>query len=366
MTSKKKILDSVLVRGCVYHRLIGLGSVLNYLDKKEGPAFWYEKERGKPVLKSNLPPTNKEGFGTHMEDNGGLFLRKELVPSDLQKEKINLQPFKNLKPTKSDLEEIVRVALMGEKATLLSQEGYAYRVELNNIFYPQISTLILKILAIEGKLNPPRGSKGLDDKEEHILMIRDAHIPPSYLPSSIQREGIEYGCRSELASYLAVCSSFWKRYATLTSSNLKFNDESELIDKLKNSKKSIKDGKEILIPSSIIHCHNSRLIPKSVGAPISILGYGNRFGEFGFISFEEDSTLQEDLKSAGKKRSLNKNDALAVRGDHAYYGVFRLFSHTHPGHRPRGNIMVISPERDLKLTKEQVSEAIKRGYDQVA
>lgn len=344
MTTKKEILDSVLVRRCIYHRIIGLGNVLNYLEKK-----------------GELPPVHKEGVATHMEDNGGLFMRTELIAEDLQYKKINLQPFEGSKPTAKELEKIVDTALDGEKATLLNQEGWASEVLLNNIFYPQIATQILELLAIDKKVKAPKGSKILEE-----------HIPISYLPHPHQGEEIRYSCRTELTSYLAVCSAFWRRYAILTGTHLKPSDRSTFLKKLEHARTPIKNEGQILFPSFIIHCHNSRLFSRSLVAPISILGYGHRFGEFSMISFEESSSIIDDLKILGKKGRLNYQDALnyqdvlETKNNKSYYCVLRIFSKTNPGRRPpRKKVMVISPERDLKLTNEQVSEAIKKGYEQV-
>lgn len=331
MPTKKELLDSILIRRILYNRIIGLGVVVrNY------------ETTGK------LPLPNKEGSATHKKDNGGLFVRRELIAEETYMSETDLIPFDEGKPSVKTLENLVDEALTKEKATLIGKTGWTQEVLLDIFdFYPEIAKKITKLLINEKKIG------SLPSIKQELLK---KHMVTSYLPPE---EGVGYGCRTELATFLSLCSAFWEKYEILA--------EPKKAERLVDAKMPIDGDGTVLMRHSVVHASNSRLLEESIVAPVSILGYGNKFGEFSMITFERKNTAERKLVSLGKSPLLGEYNRLVESNGEEYYGLLTIFGGTDPGKRkPAQNVIVIHPEKDMGLSKKQISDAFRQGYEEAA
>jgi len=225
---------------------------------------------------------------------------------------------------------------------------------LNNVFFPRVALQVVRALEIDGKI---------DVTLPENARLNPKHLVASYLPHTSSDETLKYGCRSELSAYLAVCHTFWKHYSNLASPELRFG-ASEGLETIDKSRSPVRDKKSnVLIPTFIVHCHNSRFVQRHVASPISIF-YGGRFGEFAMVEFESEGDVREDYKLLEKDLdSISSSDSIVDKGV-GYYCVLKFYPKTTPGRRSaRRNTMVISFSRDLGFDRSVVDEAFNRGYN---
>lgn len=339
MISKKELLSSVVVRRLIEKRLEGLGS-----------AMAYRQQYG------HLPPVDKEGSVTGPNDNGCLFIRLGLVFEAAGKKRI--RPTKVRHFNEKNIDEIVEHAIRGEKATLLGKRGYAYKVLLSNEFFPTAALQIVRALHNDGKLKVTLGEE---------IELSEEHIVTSYLPPILPGEEIKYSSRTEMASYLAVCGSFIGHYHNLAEPHLKFLSSEGFKKYLHGSREYISDSRgRVLVPTSIVHAHNSRMIERSITGPITYLGKSKSFGEFAMITYEEGHNVLEEMVNFGKKRTKLSPVEIIARDDNAeYVCVVRIYPKTTPGRRStKSNIMLLRPESDLGLKPKTVDNYVQIGYNQ--
>jgi len=337
MITKKELLSSVLVKRLITKRFEGLGAALSYRDGHK-----------------NLPPLAKEGNVTGPNDNGGLFVRLGYVFEDSSHERIRPAHFEEL--SQKHIEDIVDTAMEGEKATLLGQRGYAHRIRLSNEFYPMVALQIVEALRIDNKLRVT-----LEPGTE----LNENHLVTSYLPPTAPGEEIKYSCRTEIATYLAICASFEAHYYNLAKPRLRFFSNRGFRKYLDGAKESICDsGGRILVPTAVVHAHNSRMIERSITGPIMYLGKKESFGEFAMITFEEAQPVVEEMRAFKKKREkIFQNEVIYEDNSGQYVCVMRFYPTTTPGRRStKSNIILLSPKTDLGLKPEVVIDYVRDGY----
>lgn len=336
MVSKRQLVNSVLVRRLIYNRLSALGFAIGYLERH-----------------GSLPPLHKEGFGTGMYDNGSLFIPAGLVFRDVASNgPPEIESFRKDRPTVQELEEIVDRGIIEEGVTLLCEEGYKFGVELSNEFYPDTALNILRTSGVARKIGLPRQRRS---------RITGKDLIKSYLPLV---DGVKIGFRTKLATYISICSVFWEDYWNLSTKSLGSLDSEEFFGLLETSRNPIKYmGDRVLIPPYIIHCFNSRLLEQSMTAPITISGYGARFGAFSMITFEDGDKVLEELKEYRKKRNtIPESNIIAQSGEKKYVGVLRIYRGTVPGSRPDHKEIMLLSLNDLGLKRSDVDRAIQTGY----
>jgi hypothetical protein len=329
----KNIVDNELMKQIISARIDTLWHMLSL--KKEG----------------KMPKIEFEGATGRYDNKGGIFVPGGIILEDSDETQIE---YTKRKFTSQEFRDEIQTAMKFDNATLLYSDGIATGVNLDNGFFARVSKNIMKTkkAAMRRKKTvfPANLSFSSDD-------VTKSNIP-TYIPKP-------YGSRTRLSSCLSLGLIGAPLYYTLSCDhyNLRKEDKVKFGQNIDNSLKTVvsEDGYNLFAPQIVV-CHDIRYFPANQVGLTRMLGIG-KFGEFATLSIEE--ARKSLLNKADEKREHYKDEEIvADYMDKKYVCVIRKYPKTNIGKRVnKFTTSVLSPEKDLGINLEQITEEGKKYYN---
>jgi len=334
MSSKKAILESVLLKELISIRMDTLWRML----------FLFQK--------GQLPDINEEGATGKLDNKGAIFIPGGLIYQDVDEKQISYESSGKL--NESGFREKIRSCMKYDNATLMFPDGLANSINLDSGFFTRTARGIytLKTAAFKRK-RKIGGIVPIDIDSNDIIR--------SHCPSYIKPP---YGARTRISTcvstglidphmYYAYCKAEF---------NLSRQSLKTFAAKLDTAQDVIKseDGTVLYSPYVVV-CHDTRYKENGLTGLIRILGIG-KFGEFSTFSFEMlNNRLIGEMKR--KKIDYENEHIFAKYAGITVLGVLRTYRPTNIGKRSlKYRLDLVSHEKDVDIDLDRIAGRAHERY----
>ena len=300
----------------------------------------------------DLPDVYEEGATGRYDNKGAIFIPGGLVYQDVDERPIVYDRLEDR--SASAFRVAVRSAMRYDNATLLYPDGIAPGINLDSGFYSRAARRIFTFKKAAFRRKRKVGShKRLTVLSDDIIR---SHCP-AYVPHP-------YGARTRVSTcasvglidppmFLAYCETHFNLSSRQAETMAKRFDMAQ--------EPVIVEDSEVLYPSYIVVCHDTRYSENSITGLTRLLGIG-KFGEFATFSLEiVDQSLMGELKR--KDQTFSPGDLFAACDEDRILGLLRVYHATNIGKRSlRYDLHVVSPGKDLGLDIDRIEAAARQRY----